>query len=107
MAVLNLPNKWLKVSLGLLGKEILVTFILLVKRRLPKITCGFCNFDWTLMYSIISGTSTYFIILMQFDLASPRMKISEEFHKKFKILKFLLIFLLNLLQVFDNINFIL
>jgi 7tm Chemosensory receptor len=55
-----------------LEMAMLLTFSLLVQKRSPKITCGLFDFDWKIIYSIISSTATNFIILMQFDIASRR-----------------------------------
>jgi 7tm Chemosensory receptor len=49
---------------------VLLTFMQMIQTRPPKISCGFFDFDWKLIYSIISSAATNFVILMQFDLAS-------------------------------------
>jgi gustatory receptor len=48
---------------------VLVTFSFSLQKRPPIITCGLFDFDWKLIFSIISSAVTNFVILMQFDLA--------------------------------------
>lgn len=33
----------------------------------PVVSCGLFNFDWTLMFSIVSAVTTYLMILVQLD----------------------------------------
>jgi hypothetical protein len=53
-----------------LNSSMILSFGLLVQRRMPKITCGFFDFTWTLIFSMISSGATNLIILIQFDIAA-------------------------------------
>ncbi|XP_055633981.1 putative gustatory receptor 28a [Toxorhynchites rutilus septentrionalis] len=51
--------------------EMLRLFLMQLGHRSPTLTCGLFPFDWTLVYSIMATTTTYLIILIQFENARP------------------------------------
>ncbi|XP_037040848.1 putative gustatory receptor 28b [Bradysia coprophila] len=47
--------------------ERLMAFSNQISHRIPDANCKLFSFDWTLLFSIVAATSTYLIILIQFD----------------------------------------
>ncbi|XP_062556837.1 putative gustatory receptor 28a [Armigeres subalbatus] len=47
--------------------EMLRLFLMQLGHRTPTLTCGLFPFDWTLVYSILATSTTYLIILIQFE----------------------------------------
>ncbi|XP_055614278.1 putative gustatory receptor 28a [Uranotaenia lowii] len=47
--------------------EMLRLFLMQMGHRTPTLTCGLFPFDWSLVYSIVATSTTYLIILIQFE----------------------------------------
>ncbi|XP_062557663.1 uncharacterized protein LOC134222528 isoform X2 [Armigeres subalbatus] len=41
-----------------------------LEHHTSKISCGLCDFDWTLLYSIAGTFTMYLVILLQFDIGN-------------------------------------
>ncbi|XP_055548435.1 putative gustatory receptor 28a [Wyeomyia smithii] len=49
------------------GTEMLHLFLMQLGHRSPELTCGLFPFDWTLVYSMVASSTTYLLILIQFE----------------------------------------
>ncbi|XP_058452801.1 putative gustatory receptor 28a [Malaya genurostris] len=47
--------------------EMLRLFLMQLGHRSPALTCGLFPFDWTLVYSMMATSTTYLLILIQFE----------------------------------------
>ncbi|XP_053690862.1 putative gustatory receptor 28a [Sabethes cyaneus] len=47
--------------------EMLHLFLMQLGHRSPALTCGLFPFDWTLVYSMMASSTTYLLILIQFE----------------------------------------
>ncbi|CAO1439534.1 unnamed protein product [Diamesa serratosioi] len=54
--------------------KVLKSFSFQVSQRMVLITCGLFDFNWNLVFMIISAFATYFIILMQFENGLTQQK---------------------------------